>query len=1425
MKNKLHVGLDVGSTTVKIVVINREGKLLYSKYRRHYSDIRTTVAKIINKAYVHFMDTEITIMVTGSGGMAVSKWLRIPFIQEVIACTNTVNKFIPSTDVAIELGGEDAKITYFEGSSMDQRMNGTCAGGTGAFIDQMATLLQTDAAGLNDLSKKHKVIYPIASRCGVFAKTDVQPLLNEGAKKEDLAASIFQAVVNQTISGLACGKPIRGNVAFLGGPLFFLSELRQRFIETLKLPKEQVIIPQHSQLFVAQGAALGSVDQKPLAFKELSERILKMGDITSHEVARLDPLFKDEEELKAFRKRHSQYMVKTKDLETYEGKCFLGIDAGSTTTKIVLIDEEGQLLYTYYGSNLGKPLALVVDIIKKIYSKLNKNAKIVHSTVTGYGEALIKAALKVDIGEIETIAHYKGAEFFLPGVDFILDIGGQDMKCLRIKDRVIDDILLNEACSSGCGSFLETFAISLKMDIRDFAKEALLAKNPVDLGSRCTVFMNSRVKQAQKEGAKVGDISAGLSYSVIKNALLKVIKIRNPEEMGKKIIVQGGTFYNDAVLRAFEKISQREVVRPNIAGIMGAFGAALIAKERYNGEATTLLPMDQLDSFTFETELRRCKLCNNNCLLTVNKFSDGSHYISGNRCPRGAGLEIKNKDLPDLYDYRYKRLFDYKPLTEKEATRGNIGIPRVLNFYENYPYWFTFFTNLGYRVVLSPRSSKKIYGKGIETIPSESVCYPAKLVHGHVMSLIESGVKRIFYPCIPYEVKEPGADNCYNCPIVTSYPETIKHNVEAIKDEKVTFMNPFLPMHDKDKLTERLVEEFSQLGIPAEEIKKASEEAWQEKLKTLQDIRDKGEEVVEYLKANNKKGIVLAGRPYHVDPEINHSLTNIITTLGMAVLTEDSVCHLAEVDRPLRVLDQWSYHSRLYAAAEYVGQTDGLELVQLTSFGCGVDAVTTDQVHEILTQHGKIYTLIKIDEGNNLGAIRIRMRSLKAALDERDRSGIKPKKSEKVKYRHPFTKQHRKNHTIIAPQMSPIHFDFYEAGLLKLGYKVDILPKVDQGAIEEGLRYVNNDACYPSILVTGQIIKALKSGKYDLENTSVFISQTGGGCRASNYIGFIRKALVEAKMPNIPVVSVNAAGLEKNPGFKLSPALAHRALMGTIYGDLLMRVLYATRPYEKVEGSANELYESWKHICIKNVENGNIFTFKKNIKAIVNDFDKLELIQLNKPKVGVVGEILIKYHPTGNNQLVEVLEKEGAEVSVPDLLDFFLYCAYNAKFKYEKLGASKKGWKYAKLAIQVIEQYRKPAKAALEKSKRFRAPTTIEEKAHHAEELISLGNQTGEGWFLTGEMVELVKHGIENIVCVQPFACLPNHVVGKSMIKPIKKKYERANIAAIDYDPGASEVNQLNRIKLMLAVAKKNLEINNVEAFPEKKKNDNEKYA
>lgn len=1400
------LGIDIGSTTVKIAILDSKNNILFCDYERHYANIQETLSHILKKAYEQLGEMEVSPMITGSGGLTISKHLSIPFVQEVIAVATSLKSEAPQTDVAIELGGEDAKIIYFT-DGIDQRMNGICAGGTGSFIDQMATLLKTDAAGLNEYAKDYKAIYPIAARCGVFAKSDIQPLINEGATKPDLSASIFQAVVNQTISGLACGKPIRGNVAFLGGPLHFLTELKYAFTRTLHLTPEQIIAPEHSHLFAAIGAAMNSKQESIISLSALNETLsytIKM----EFEVTRMEPLFHNEQEYEEFIQSHSKHSVMKTELADYEGNCFLGIDAGSTTTKVALVGEDGSLLYSFYSNNNGSPIKTAIQSLKEIYRLLPDSAKIVRSCSTGYGEALMKAAFLLDEGEVETVAHYTAAAFFEPEVDCILDIGGQDMKCIKIKENTVDSVQLNEACSSGCGSFIETFAKSLNYEVSDFAKVALFAQNPIDLGSRCTVFMNSKVKQAQKEGASVADISAGLAYSVIKNALLKVIKLTDPKDLGKKIVVQGGTFYNDAVLRSFERISGCCAVRPDIAGIMGAFGAALLARAHYeSANQTTMLTIDQINELKFESTMARCKGCTNHCLLTINRFTGGRQYISGNRCERGLGLEKNKEQIPNLFEYKLKRLFDYTPLDEEHAYRGVVGIPRVLNLYENYPFWFTFFTNLGYRVILSPSSTHKIYELGIESIPSESECYPAKLAHGHVSWLIKQDITYIFYPCIPYERKEtPEAGNHYNCPIVTSYGENIKNNIEELQTNTITYQNPFLSFENEEIITKRLVTYFKEENkIPESEIKSAAHAAWLELEKVHHDTCKKGEEVLQYLKETKRKGIVLAGRPYHLDPEINHGIPELITSFGVAVLTEDSIAHLGRVDRPTIVMDQWMYHSRLYKAAAYVRTDPFLELIQLNSFGCGLDAVTTEQVSDILTGSGKIYTVLKIDEVSNLGAARIRIRSLLSAVKDRETKRVAPHIIDSSYQRIIFTEQMKKDYTILVPQMSPIHFDILLPAMASCGYHLELL-STDQNCVDVGLKYVNNDACYPSLIVVGQIMAALLSGSYDLQKVAVIITQTGGGCRATNYIGFIRRALQKAGMAHIPVISMSA-GIEKNPGLKITPSMINRAMQALVYGDLFMRVLYRTRPYELEKGSANLLHQKWKKICCDAVTRGNWNEFKKNVKGIIHDFDHLPINeQLVKPRVGIVGEILVKFLPAANNYLVDLLETEGAEAVCPDLIDFLLYSCYNANFKADYLGKSKKTKYRNNLVIWFIERYRKTLREELQKSKRFEAMPEIKTLADYASPFVSCGNQTGEGWFLTGEMIELIHSGVPNIVCTQPFGCLPNHVVGKGVIKQLRHQFPASNIVAIDYDPGASEVNQLNRIKLMLATAVKNLE-------------------
>lgn len=1398
------LGIDIGSTTVKVALLNESKELIYSDYQRHHSNIKEALHDLLVNAMAEVGDITLHPVITGSGGLSLANLIGVRFVQEVVAVASALETFCPKTDVAIELGGEDAKIIYFENGNIEQRMNGICAGGTGSFIDQMASLLQTDAYGLNQYALNYKTLYTIAARCGVFAKSDIQPLINEGATKEDLAASIFQAVVNQTISGLACGKPIKGHVAFLGGPLHFLSELKVAFIRTLKLDEEHVVDVPYSHLNAAIGSALHAKEECVFSLAKLTEAI--SGDLQlATQVASLEPLFASEADYKEFEERHNAHRVVKGDLASYKGNCFLGIDAGSTTTKTALIGEDGSLLYSFYSNNEGSPLNAAIKSIQEIYSLLPEGASIKRACSTGYGESLMKAAFMLDDGEVETIAHFYAATFFNPEVDCILDIGGQDMKCIKIKNHAVDSVQLNEACSSGCGSFLETFAKSLDFGIADFAKQALFAKNPVDLGTRCTVFMNSKVKQAQKEGAEVSDLSAGLAYSVIKNALFKVIKVSDARALGRNIVVQGGTFYNDAVLRSFEKIADCQVIRPDIAGIMGAFGAALIARKRYTpGYRTKMLTQEYVEDLEYTTTTTKCQGCTNHCRLTINQFTGNRRFISGNRCERGLGQAKANSDIPNLFAYKLERVFNYKPLPDENVTRGTVGIPRVLNMYENYPFWHTFFKSLGYKTILSPVSNRKIYEMGISSIPSESECYPAKISHGHIEWLLAQGVDFIFYPSVFYERDEvEGAGNHYNCPIVTSYAENIKNNVEDICNNPSLLRNPFLSFKSVKTLEHALIREFTE--IPAGEISAAVRTAWEELAKARQDIMKKGEETLKYMEEHNIRGIVLAGRPYHIDPEIHHGIPEMIASYGFAVLTEDSISHLGSPERPLMVSDQWMYHSRLYAAASFVKTRDDLDMVQLNSFGCGLDAVTTDQVQDILSSGEKLYTCLKIDEVNNLGAARIRIRSLLYAIH----AGQDKKRtiSSSAIHRPLFTEEMRETYTLLAPQMSPIHFALLKPVFTACGYNLEVLPNDNRHAVDVGLRYVNNDACYPSLFVVGQFMDALLSGKYDLNKTAILMTQTGGGCRASNYVGFIRRALKKEGLEHIPVVSINLNKMESNPGFKMNLDILIRAVYAITFGDIFMRCVYRMRPYEKQPGETNEIHKKWEAVCSEFLSSKHVSfaKFGHLCRQIIQDFDKIETLDIKKPRVGIVGEILVKFAPAANNHLVELLEAEGAEAVVPDLMDFMLYCFYNQIYKAEELGTSKKASTLCRMGIHAIEFVRRSAVSAFKASKHFDPPTSIFKIVEFAKPIVNIGNQTGEGWFLTGEMVELIHDGVQNIVCTQPFGCLPNHVVGKGVIKQLRRAYPGSNVVAIDYDPGASEVNQLNRIKLMLSTAMKTL--------------------
>ncbi|TCE16990.1 acyl-CoA dehydratase activase-related protein [Bifidobacterium longum] len=1675
----LRVGLDIGSTTVKAVVLDQSdslGDTLFSDYRRHHANVRATVAGLLVDIHKKLVDLgrgdePIRLSITGSGGLALADNLHVPFIQEVIAETEAIDKEYPQADVIIELGGEDAKITYLK-PTPEQRMNGSCAGGTGAFIDQMSTLLDTDAAGLNEMAKSYENLYPIASRCGVFAKTDLQPLINDGAAKPDLAASIFTAVATQTIAGLASGRPIHGTVIFLGGPLFFMSELRAAFQRALEGKVDEFIVPTDAHLYVAYGSALqadtDSDDQghhfEAYTCDEILKRLDELKNLPSN-TPTMPPLFPTEADREDFNKRHHKEHIHIGTLEGAHGPHFLGIDAGSTTIKATLVNDDREIVWSSYANNEGSPLTAAINIVKKIQSELPEGAWIARSCATGYGEGLITTGLHLDEGVVETMAHYRGAEMVSPGVTAVIDIGGQDMKYLAITDGVIDSIAVNEACSSGCGSFLQTFAMSMGLTIQEFTQKALASTHPVDLGSRCTVFMNSSVKQAQKEGASIEDIAAGLCYSVVRNALYKVIKLRDSGELGDTVVVQGGTFLNDAVLRAFELLTEREVTRPNIAGLMGAFGAALTARMHYEDIAdddnahvgadgrsvdaaaaeesaagdepnaaahageivvdgvrhtvSSILTGEALNEMSMTTERDVCKLCQNHCKLTITTFSDGSRFVTGNRCERGGDAKKKRSDRPDLYDYKYKRCFAYRRLTDKNATRGEIGIPRALNMYENYPFWFTLLTSLGFKVMISGRSSHELFETGIESIASENICYPAKLVHGHIKWLLNKGMKTIFYPCVSYEDNlVPNTDNHYNCPVVANYPLVVGANMPELRDPDVRYMHPYFNLANHELMVDRIVEEFAWASVSREEAETAVKAAYAEDKVFKHDVQQEGLKALAYMKEHDCRGIVLAGRPYHIDPEINHGIPETICALGMVVLSEDSICELQPGEKldltdflsegeedprkknangfrhvddrkvtvnrmPLRVTNQWAYHSRLYAAAHFVASYPGLELVQLNSFGCGLDAITTDQVAEILADKADVYTLLKIDEVSNLGAAKIRLRSLKAAVEEReankarmakaalatsDESGsaesdaprnaahaaaqaaarkaqeqaesdlataqaalaeaqaavaaaeakvkaadrpvdaadagsdaaapanapkstgfrktgskaptpgrqvlldatmaANPKltkamrdaskraakrdiadvrlaalgdgttndaanaksKSAKSKsghnnatmsryaHREKFVKDMKKDYTIVAPQMSPIHFSLVESVIRSGGYKFDILKHASREDVETGLKYVNNDACYPAIMVIGQLIDAILEGKYDPDKVCLAITQTGGMCRATNYFGLIRKALIDAGYPQIPVIAISTQGLEDNPGFKVTPALLHRTVKALILGDLLMKCLYRVRPYEVEKGAANRLYEQWDVIVREALEHhGFSKTAAKTpwlkrrylpypvlAREIVKSFDALPLKDVpRKVRVGVVGEILVKYQPDANNHVVDVIESQDCEAVVPGIMEFMTTRPYITDWNEKYLGTGGNKTLYA-LMRWSLDRYNAPIKAAIATSHgKFKQDDPMPELVEKAAEVTSIGVQAGEGWLLTAEILELIEQGCPNVICAQPFACLPNHVTGRGMFGKIRRLHPEANIVSIDYDPGASEANQLNRIKLMIAAAKK----------------------
>ena len=1459
----LFAGLDIGSATVKLAVLSAQGEMLFARYQRHYSQVRATLAQVLHEARTALRgpnahEAPWHVMLTGSGALSLAQQAGLPFVQEVLASSECIRERLPLCDVAIELGGEDAKLTFFT-CGAEQRMNETCAGGTGAFIDHMAAMLHTDPQGLDRLARHHTTLYPIASRCGVFAKTDILPLLNEGCAREDIAASIFQAVVEQTITGLACGRKIKGRVAFLGGPLAFLGSLRQRFVDALGLLEEEALFPEHAEYFVALGAAQlalrnlsGNGHSPHNAALDMLQRLAQEG---RQEEARardvLPPLFAHAEARAAFEARHRVSSALYGDMAAHSGDMYLGFDMGSTTSKAVAVDAEGRILHTFYGSNQGEPLHVAVQVLRDVYAAMPPKSRVAAAGVTGYGSGLLRAALGVDVEEVETVAHWTAARHFMPEVSYVLDIGGQDIKCLYIRNHSIDKIQLNEACSSGCGSFVETFAASLGMSLEDFVRQALAARNPVDLGTRCTVFMNSRVKQAQKEGAAIGDIAAGLAYAVIRNALYKVIKIKDVAELGQHVMAQGGAFHNDALLRALELCLGRPVLRPGIAGLMGAFGAALLARDAHKrGEipATTLIRADALAHFHAHNTVTRCQACANHCQLTVSRFSSlpgggsgtdeepGGRFVSGNRCERGAGQKKQQSALPNMVAWKNARLFDARqPLPRDRAVRGVVGLPRALNMYENYPLWFTLFTRLGFRVELSAPSTRETFALGGGTIPSQTLCYPAKLCHGHVADLVGRGVDSIFFPCVPLENKEfTEQDHRYNCPVVGGYPEILQHNMDMLHERGVAFYSPFVPL-ERRLLPARLARVPLFKGIGRRELQRAVGAAFDAQEAYQAELKAKGEEILRTLEREGGRGIILAAHPYHIDAEVHHGIPEYINALGLAVLTEDSVAHLGPV-ADLRVVNQWTFHARLYRAAALAAERTDVALVHLVSFGCGLSALTAEQMEEILTRSGRVYTQIKIDEGQNLGPARIRIRSLLASMrhraDREARAGREAREAREGRPVRPgrpvrveqggqhgqhgqdgqakaapealFTPAMRETHTILISLVAPFHSRLMASACQACGYKTAFLPEVSREAVDAGLRHVNNDACYPAIVTVGQLVHAVQSGAFAADRVALLMYQTGGGCRATNYMSLLRKAMQEAGLSQVPLISFNLLGQEKSPGFRIDWALLKRSFMSCCLADLLARLLHRVEPYEAEAGAARRLSEYWLEQSHQALMDGSRAAYARCMKDMALAFESLPLsTEKRRPRVAIVGEILIKYHEYANNRLAETIVAEGGEVVLPDILDFFLYCLYDEVFRYRHLSGSLKEAVKSQIFRRMVEWFRAPMLHALRGSRRFEAPVPFSALLDVGRRWVSLGQQAGEGWLLTAEMVKYLASGVENIICVQPFGCLPNHITGKGMFREIKRRYPEANVVAMDYDQGSSESNQLNRIKLMMDVARR----------------------
>ncbi len=1392
------VGLDIGSTTAKIIVLDKSySNVLFCKYERHQAKVQECLLEFFHQLKEQLGDVALSINITGSVGMGIAEKYSLPFVQEVVAATQYIRLNHPGISTMIDIGGEDAKVVFFQDNqATDLRMNGNCAGGTGAFIDQMAILLGVSVDELSGLALRATHVYPIASRCGVFCKTDIQNLIAKNISKEDIAASIFHAVAVQTIVTLAHGCDIVAPVLLCGGPLTFIPALRKSFANYLQLSQEKdFLLPENSNLIPAWGTAL-TESSRTMTVTDLIKLLESQTGKTYRAQNSLPPILNDELEYQQWKKRMEQYGMQRTELATGIQQATLGIDSGSTTTKIVLIDEQDRILYSYYHNNNGNPIKAVEEGLQKLYEECQKKGTILQikgGCTTGYGEDLIKAAFQIDSGIIETIAHYMAAKHISKDVSFILDIGGQDMKAIFVNGGIINRIEINEACSSGCGSFISTFAQSLGYQVENFAREACFSKAPCDLGTRCTVFMNSKVKQVLREGVSVADIAAGLSYSVVKNCLYKVLQLKKSDELGKHIVVQGGTMRNDAIVRGLEKLTDREVFRSDCPELMGAFGCALYAKQTATTRVTNLQDMMQRAQFT--SKQVQCHGCENQCAVTRYSFSNGGNYSSGNKCEKvftNKGNEYE-KGM-NAYEKKIELLFDRQ--TDIATPLLTIGIPRILNMYEEFPFWHSLFTECGIQVHLSEASTFSKYEKAANMVMSDNICFPAKLVHSHIQNLIDCNVDRIFMPFVVFEGIDKQQQNSYNCPIVSGYSQVIK----SVQTGNLPIDSPVITFKEKDLLYKQCHDYLKQLGVSEHILKKAFNRALEAQDSFEKAIVDYNKQIIEEGKRKQQLIILLAGRPYHADPLVQHKISNMISTMGVHVITDDIVRHQDIPLEGVNFLAQWAFTNRILKSAKWATQQGNhVQYMQLTSFGCGPDAFLIDEIRALLKRYGKNLTLLKIDDISNTGSIKLRVRSLVESLHISLQQAEK-KRMQKFISTPPFTKKDRKK-KIIAPFFTPFISPLIPSIMKVAGYEMETLPISDELSCDWGLKYSNNEVCYPATLIVGDIVKAFKDGRYDPDNTCVAITQTGGQCRASNYISLIKKALIENGYTQTPILSIAfGSGIDnQQPGFKVNwLKILPIALAAVLYSDCIAKFYYASVIREKEPGQAaklKDLYlEAAKPLILKN-QPEDLLSY---LSLAAEEFNRI-CLKKPCPKVGVVGEIFLKFNPFAQKNITTWLIDRGIEVVPPLMTDFFMQSFVNMKVNQDSHIMRKKipdfviDWLYRKVQNQ-ISKVNKTGKEFCY----FQPFESIYEKAERAKQIISLNTQFGEGWLIAGEMSSFVSQGINHVVSLQPFGCIANHIVEKGIEKRIKSLYPQINILSLDFDSSVSDVNITNRLLLFV---------------------------